>query len=742
MTIRSYRFTPTVLALAVAAAAAPWARAQEEGTRAAALEEVIVTAERREASLQETPISVLAFGIDSLEKLGVDDLGDIQHSVPNLVMRQFPNSQASLRTYMRGVGNNDVGMSTDPSVGVYIDGIYVARSIGLGSEVASLERIEVLRGPQGSLYGRNTIGGAINMITAKPKGEWGFKGGLSAGDRDYAKARAEIDTPRAAGLAAKLSLMSSQKDGWVENNGAGPDFGDNDSLAGRLAVNWSPVDNFTADYAYDYTDVDSGTIYYQNIGPSLFGFESVPYRDDRQNSARPRVPFEESSVEVSGHSLTLSWEISDAVTLKSLTGYREVEQDIYQDYGANPNTTRLFANAPFLNEQDQFSQELQLLGNLLDGGLEYVLGAYYFEEEGDEDAIDYITLPLAYYPPYPPDMTLNEFELPRRVSTANNDATALYGHFTWTPEMLARRLHLTLGLRYSEDEREIKTAQSFGGYEFFSAHADDSWDNTSTDFTVSYDIDENVNVYAKYVEGYKTGGFNIRGTSLVAATTPVSEETVSTWEAGIKSQFLDDRLRFNAAVFTSDYEDIQLSFAQIGDPTNTVLYNAGKATIDGAEVDLTALITDALVLTVSYGYLDASVDEVIDPNTGANLVKTAKYALPSAPDNSFTADLDYTFPSFGYGELALNVNYSYVDETEFVSTPTFGYDIPDYDLWNARLTLRELCVGEGRAAVAIWGRNLADEEYLLDGIESFPWSQMVASFGERRTWGVDVTYEY
>ena len=742
MTIRSYRFTPTVLALAVAAAAAPWARAQEEGTRAAALEEVIVTAERREASLQETPISVLAFGIDSLEKLGVDDLGDIQHSVPNLVMRQFPNSQASLRTYMRGVGNNDVGMSTDPSVGVYIDGIYVARSIGLGSEVASLERIEVLRGPQGSLYGRNTIGGAINMITAKPKGEWGFKGGLSAGDRDYAKARAEIDTPRAAGLAAKLSLMSSQKDGWVENNGAGPDFGDNDSLAGRLAVNWSPVDNFTADYAYDYTDVDSGTIYYQNIGPSLFGFESVPYRDDRQNSARPRVPFEESSVEVSGHSLTLSWEISDAVSLKSLTGYREVEQDIYQDYGANPNTTRLFANAPFLNEQDQFSQELQLLGNLLDGGLEYVLGAYYFEEEGDEDAIDYITLPLAYYPPYPPDMTLNEFELPRRVSTANNDATALYGHFTWTPEMLARRLHLTLGLRYSEDEREIKTAQSFGGYEFFSAHADDSWDNTSTDFTVSYDIDENVNVYAKYVEGYKTGGFNIRGTSLVAATTPVSEETVSTWEAGIKSQFLDDRLRFNAAVFTSDYEDIQLSFAQIGDPTNTVLYNAGKATIDGAEVDLTALITDTLVLTVGYGYLDASVDEVIDPNTGANLAKTAKYALPSAPDNSFTADLDYTFPSFGYGELALNVNYSYVDDTEFVSTPTFGYDIPDYDLWNARLTLRELCVGEGRAAVALWGRNLADEEYLLDGIESFPWSQMVASFGERRTWGVDVTYEY
>ncbi|MFM7275851.1 MAG: TonB-dependent receptor plug domain-containing protein, partial [Gammaproteobacteria bacterium] len=184
----------SLLAIAIGAAVSPWATAQDSagGAQTQGLEEVIVTAERREASLQDTPISVLAFGADGLEKLGVDDLGDIQHSVPNLYMRQFPNSQASLRTYMRGVGNNDVGMSTDPSVGVYIDGIYVARSIGLGNEVASIERIEVLRGPQGSLYGRNTIGGAINIVTAKPSGEFGFKGGVSVGERSYFKARAEV----------------------------------------------------------------------------------------------------------------------------------------------------------------------------------------------------------------------------------------------------------------------------------------------------------------------------------------------------------------------------------------------------------------------------------------------------------------------------------------------------------------------------------------------------------------------
>ena len=704
------------------------------------LDEVIVTAQKREQSIQDVPVSVTAIAAEMIEQAGIQTTEDIVRVAPSLTFTGNTDKQAQAFS-VRGIGTSVFGINTEQSVAFIVDDVATVQPGESIENLSDVERIEVLRGPQGSLYGRNTIGGAINMITAKPKGEWGFKGGLSAGDRDYVKARAEVDTARVAGLAAKLSLMKSEKDGWIENDGRGPNFGDNDSAAGRLAINWSPSDNFSADYAYDFSDVDSGTIYYQNIGPSLFGFESVPFRADRQDNARPLVPFEESNVEVSGHSLTLAWEISDDLTLKSLTGYREVEQDIYQDYGANPVTTRLFANAPFLNEQDQFSQEFQLLGKLMDGGLEYVLGAYYFEEEGDEDTIDYITLPLAYYPPYPPDMTLNEFELPRRVSTANNDATALYGHFTWTPAAL-EQLHLTLGVRYSEDEREIETAQYASGFQFFATQADDTWDNTSADFTVSYDISDDVNVYGKYVEGYKTGGFNIRGTSVVAATTPVSEETVGTWEAGIKSQFLDDRVRLNAALFTSDYEDIQLSFAAIGDPTNTVLYNAGKASIDGAELDLTALITDSLVLTLGYGYLDTSVDEVIDPATGANLVNTAKYALPSAPENSFTADLDYTFPSFGYGELVLNVNYSSIDESEFVSTPTFGYNIPEYDLWNARLTLRELCLGEGRAAVAVWGKNLADEEYLLDGIESFPWSQMVAPFGESRTWGVDLTYEY
>ncbi len=733
-------FARSLLAIAIGTTISTLATAQDNAPSAQGLEEVIVTAERRETSLQDTPISVLAFGSSDLEKFGIDDLGDIQHSVPNLYMRQFPNSQASLRTYMRGVGNNDVGMSTDPSVGVYIDGIYVARSIGLGSEVASLERIEVLRGPQGSLYGRNTIGGAINMITAKPTGEFGFKGNLSAGSHSYTRGRVEVDTPRAGGVAAKLSLLKSKKDGWVNNQGSGPNFGDNDSLGGRIAINWQPTDSVNVDYSFDSTDTDAGTIYYQNIGPSLFGYSKVRYQKDRLDDVRPSTPFKESNVKIKGHGLTVSWDISDDLQIKSVTGYREVEQSIYQDYGANRFTPRLFANVPFDNSQDQFSQELQVLGKLMDGSVDYVLGAYYFTEKGDEDTTDYITLPLGFLPPFPPNYTdLLEIELPTRVSSAENEARAIYGHFVWTPAAMDQ-LHITLGLRYSEDDREVETAAYSGGFQFFSANPNDSWDNQSFDITAAYDLTDDVNVYAKFVQGYKTGGFNIRATSEVAANLPLGEETVETMEAGIKAQFLDNRVRLNAAVFSSDYQDIQLSFAQLNDPTNVVLYNAGQAKIKGAELDLTTLITDSLKLTLGYGYLDTSVDPVDNPQTPA--VEQDHVVLPSAPKNSFTADLDYTFPSFGYGELTLNVNYSKVDDADFVSFVRRGYNIPGYDLWNARLTLGELCLSNGRASVSIWGKNLADEEYLLDGIEGFPWSPMVAPYGESRTWGVDFNWEY
>ncbi len=733
-------FARSLLTVAIGATVASWSQAQENASGAQGLEEIIVTAERRETSLQDTPISVLAFGSADLEKFGIDDLGDIQHSVPNLYMRQFPNSQASLRTYMRGVGNNDVGMSTDPSVGVYIDGVYVARSIGLGSEVASLERIEVLRGPQGSLYGRNTIGGAINMVTAKPTGEFGFKGGLSAGDSSYGRGRVELDTPRVGGLAAKVSMLKSKKDGWVNNQGSGPNFGDNDSFASRVALNWQPTDDVNVDYAYDMTDADSGTIYYQTLEAPLFGFSQVPYQKDRLDDVRPSTPVQESNVKIKGHALTVAWDISENTQIKSITGYRELDQSIYQDYSANRFTTRLYANAPFDNQQDQFSQELQVLGKFLDGAVDYVVGAYYFKEKGDEDSVDYITLPLGFLPPYPPiyDQLL-EIELPHRVSSAENEARAFYGHFVWTPAAM-QQLHLTLGLRYSEDDRAVKSSSSSGGYEYFTSDVDDSWDNHSIDVTAAYDITDDVNVYAKFTQGYKTGGFNIRATSDYAASLPLSEETVETIEVGIKAQFLDDRVRLNAAVFSSDYQDIQLSFAVLNDPTNVALYNAGAAKIKGAEIDLTTLITDSLKLTLGYGLLDTSVDDVDNPQTPE--IEKNPAVLPGAPDNSFTADLDYTFPSFGLGELMLNVNYSKVDEAEFVSFVQRGFNIPGYDLWNARLSLGELSMGHGTASIALWGKNLGDEEYLLDGIESFPWSPLVAPFGEGRTWGVDFNYEY
>lgn len=714
--------------LGLALASLAYSVEAQQGNATLKLEEIIVTAERRETSLQDTPISVAAFGAAELDKLGVNDLSDLQHNVPNMTFRQFPNSQSSLRAYIRGVGNNDVQVTLDPAVGVYLDGIYIGRSSGLAAEVASLQRIEVLRGPQGSLYGRNTTGGAINLITERPSGVYGQKHTVSAGNRDYLRYQGEIDLPKMGDFSSKVGLLASTQDGLVENKGSGPNFGDYDNLGARIAVNWAPTEQFEVDYSWDYTNNEFGVLYYQTVAAPFTGFGFVPHSRDRQEEVTPAAPFFESTLDISGHSLTMTWSISEALTIKSLTGYRELEENLYQDYGANSAAPRLFANIPFDTDHEQVSQEFQAIGTLMEGQIDYIGGLYYFTEEGKEFTTDYVFNML----------------LQTRMTEAENEARAVYGRVTWSPQHFEQRLHLTVGLRYSEDEREVFTNRSQAlDTVTFAIGADDEWSNTSPDLTVSYDINLDTNVYLKYVESYKTGGFNGRGTRPAAVITPVDEETVEMVEAGIKSQFLDDRIRVNAAVFRSDYTDIQLSFAELADPATVINFNAGEAEIKGFEAELDAIITSGLSGSLEYGYLDTEVTEVIDPNTGQDISDTNRFELPGAPKKSVSASLEYVFPPLAVGELSVYVNYTYRDDMEFVARPRTGFNLPAYKLWNARITLSDISVGgPGKLRVSLWGKNLNDEEFLIDGIEAFPWSPLVAAFGDERRFGLDATYEF
>lgn len=700
------------------------------------LEEVVVTAQKRESSLQETPISIAAFSDADIEKFGITNLHDMTYAVPNLDIRQTTNSSAGARVYIRGIGVNDHVVTLDGAVGIYLDGVYIARNTGLAFEVADLERIEVLRGPQGSLWGRNTTGGAINFISKLPTGEFGFKQTVDIGNYDYVRTNTQIETPVTDQLSAKLSLLYEDKEGWVENQTTGVDFGDKENLGARLALQWRPSEHIQIDYAYDYSQSEFGSNYYQNGTPFNAAFTGVPFSGSRQDEASPGVRYQESDFQINGHSLTVLWDLSRSMQLKSITSYREMDQHNYTDNGANSVSTRIFSNDPFDVDQSQVSQELQLLGSAFNDTVQYTTGLYYFSEDAKEINSDFVSLSSSF-----------EIQLYDRKLKAENSAWAAYGEVTWTPAAFDSRWHLTAGLRYSVDEREIEISdnlldvqspESAGG-------AQDDWDNLSPSFVVAYDISDDSNVYMKYVQGYRTGGFNGRAGTVPEAIKPVDEETLVSYELGLKSEWFDRRLRVNTAVFLSDYDDVQLSLADNdpnAPPGAVARINAGEAELSGIELDVTTAVSERLRINLAYAYLDSKFVEVIDPITGDDISDI--YLLVGAPENSYNVDLDYTVGQFDWGYLSANLNYAWRDSRNIKPTELeIGEALESYSLWNARLSLTDVQLsGKGTLGFALWIRNLTDEEYQLDGFGLPTTGSTLLTYGEPRTYGVQLSYSF
>ncbi|WP_295872370.1 TonB-dependent receptor [uncultured Zhongshania sp.] len=710
----------SAIALAVAASfATSMTHAEATAGKALSLEEVLVTAEKREQSLQNTPISILAFSAEKLARFGVSDLGDISGLAPNVEITPFPISRSSLIVFMRGVGNNDSQSTQDPAVGVYLDGIYMARSIGLTSDVADLERIEVLRGPQGTLYGRNTTGGAINLITAKPADEAGISQTVSRGNRSYWKSLTKIETGKVGDVAAKLTYLRSAHEGWVKNAGPGKNFGEEDKSAGRFALRWDVNDAISVDYAYDFSEIDGPQHYYQPIA-GVSPNPAVPASDSRNGSGQWFGGVLPSNTEISGHSLIVSLETSVGV-LKSISAYRELNELIVQDYNAGTPGFRVNVDV----DQEQFSQELQLVG---DYGSEfnYVAGLYYFIEKGNELESD----------------TFAGFPLEGRQVISESEAQAVYGQLTWSPSALDHRLDITLGGRYTADDRSAdKTSITFvGGPQSGS----ESWSHFNPSLTLDYAWTDTLSTYGKVVSGYKSGGFNVRSTE-AGFQPPFDEENILSYELGLKSTWLDRRISFNAAVFHAKYTDMQLQ--QITNNATiflTDVFNVGEAKVDGFEFDLMAVVVEGLTLQASYGYTDADFVEYIDqrptaPTFGQDVSDRA--VMPYAPEQSFTVGLDYEKP-ISIGVLQASVDYNWRDErygTAF-NDDLQGFFLDDNGIVNARLAVTEISIGKANLEVAAWGRNLDSEEYKVHSISLGTYRS--AYFGEPKSYGIDVTLSF
>jgi len=696
-----------------------------------ALEEVVVTAQKREESIQKTPISLAAFSSADLENKGINSLVDLRSEVPNLQLTPHPNSTVTTRVFMRGVGNNDDQITQDPSVAVYLDGVYVARSQGLAADVADIERVEVLRGPQGSLYGRNATGGAINFITKAPElGRFGFQQALTVGNRDLFRSRTQADLPLGDTAALELSYLKVSKDGWVKNPGTEVSrWGDEDRKAYRAALHWQPLDNLDVRYSYDHSQIDDtpGFIVYAPNFPELA---------KRPSSGSPFVQgLVPNDVTAQGHNLLISYDVNDALTLKSITGYRKLDNFTNQNYltdaltGTGNPLAGLFAGIPtfvtvFDSSQHQFSEELQASGDAFNSQVEYVGGLYYFSEKAD-----------SY------DTTTSIQGLDQRWVTIDNSAYAAFGQATYTPPILDDQLHVTVGLRYSHDHREATMDTLHNGAAPFNGDGKKSFHDVSPSLIVAYDIDTDVNVYGKIAKGYKTGGYNVRAPAATFDNGFDPEHLIS-YELGMKSQWWENRVRFNSALFLAKYTDIQVNVqSDPNNPSITDVLNAGKATISGAEMELSGRLTEGLTASLNYAYLDASFDEVRDA-TGKNVA--SQFQFPEAPHNSYAANLQYEFPATPIGVVTALVDYSWQSEKFSASNskPANGtrFIIDDYALLNARLSLSEIPVGKGELRTSLWGRNLEDKHYYTSLFDLRVASG--AFYGEPRTYGLDVVYQY
>jgi iron complex outermembrane receptor protein len=757
----------SILATAVAAALVPAA------TAAPVLEEVIVTAEKREESLQEVPISIAAFSQDKLEKLGVNDLKGLASKVPNVVINEFTGSSTTVRLFIRGVGQNDVQVTQDPSVALYMDGIYIGSSVGTAFETADTRRVEVLRGPQGTLYGRNATGGAVNIITNKASTEQlNFRQRLSVGNLDLIRSRSILNVPITDNTAIKLAYSYSDREGWVDNEGNGEDFGQENRDNFTADFHWDTTDRIELDYKYEQSSIEdtarlSQVLKFDPDAPqSVFIAFENPELDKNGNpreATRDRLDdatsFDEQlegDVEIDAHTLIGAWDINDTLTFRSLTGYRDVDaftqnaQSPTTYLGIGPGYT--ITNGMPKTDFEQFSQEFQLLG--ITDNWTWVGGLYYYEDESEEDGSDGNSSGSEALD----DGVLVDF------TSTDNTSLAVFGQATWTPDWHNRRWHLTLGARYSDDERKAerdnnRVSFTLGGLETnvpaFRAKYDKDFDKFNPSFTVEFDVSEFSNVYGKVVTAYKSGGTSQRSTSAQNFEAGFKEEDLVSYELGYKGDLLDGRMRLNGAAFYMEYDDYQQSVPTGRNAGERDFVNIEDADIWGVEFDLTYAISEELTGTLGYGYLDTGfgpetisylqIDDLSD--TGFRTVtEELTDDLALAPEHSATFSLDYN-RSLSFGALNANINVQYQDESlSGVQLPTGELD--ERTLIGATLSLSEIELGRdlGQLRVTLWGQNLTDEEYYIGNIRQTQFDNLgligLATFGDPRTYGITLEYEY
>ena len=878
--------------LLVGAANSPQLLAQSKVT-SLALEEVVVTAQKRAEDSQDVPISISALSETDLERRGVLNAGDLISTLPNMTGFEAPGARGNLSVNMRGVSSGSPSnLSVSPANAMYIDGVYMGTQMGSALDVAELERVEVLRGPQGTLYGRNATGGAVNFITQKPTGEFGGKFTGELGDDNLWGVKGTINTGTLGSvgeglgaLSATFGGMTRQRDELYKNTNPNlDDFEDLDREAYRIALRLEVNDALTIDYAYDHSKLDEKATPQFMTGSTPFSIDPVtgaqtsrseflenvvlgqvganlgtmnqfapqfglspdntadrfnesaqdtlnlynnPNDGKRPNKASSDVNSTASN-EADGHALTAALAFDDlgflqSVEFKSITAYRELKNGSSGDldgtdnsvvpggagaindstlgaltamYGeelglfgamaANPglipvltpqyndvqqSTAQMweyidefggaFFNTTAQTDYSQWSQELQMVGTA--DNVDYALGLYYFSDDGKFRNSRFAAQPVGGH-------TASNYD-------NETEAWAVYGQTTIRPEMeiFDDRLAVTLGLRYTEEKKDIKYLYKDAGSVLlpgpfpqtlrtnpdytgelmptagqYDVKNDAQFSNTSGNVTVAYDLGEATNVYLRYATGYRSGGFN----GEIFGGSPFEEETIETLEFGIKSDVIPGVLRVNGALFGYTFDDQQVSQIQVDEngQTSSFIGNAGKSERWGGEVEAQWLPTDDLMFSLSYSHIDGDFEKyapLVGPTT---TIDTDNLAKRTSPSNMASAIADWVVYRANWAEFIVHTEVFYQSKSYASALWTGTYNGEPYvfdqieldsrTMVNMRVGMEGVEIGDGYLRAGLWAKNLTGEDYNTFGVNFSSLGPITEQYGIDTTFGLDVTYEF
>ncbi|HEY0938946.1 MAG TPA: TonB-dependent receptor [Steroidobacter sp.] len=746
----------SALTIAVAVAAVlETASAQDAPPATGILEEITVTATRREESIQSVPISITAISGEALADAGVKDTRDLVNFTPNL-SQQGSFANISPGFFIRGVGSTQFNPNANAKVGIYLDDVYLSSLAVHGSQIFDVDSVEIARGPQGTLFGQNTTGGLVRMITARPD-----VGGGTTADASLTVGRfGQLDPEAAIGFetggnsAARISVKYQSRDGLQRNRLLGTDDGEVDSLGWRGQWLWKGSD--VSLRVLVHGSRDSGQLMpYKQVGlidPETFEPCATPragsgcsdffgYSDDSDfHRGAWDVRDQFADVKSIGGNVTVDWKLP-AFTLTSVTAYEENESRVHEDTDASPNYVM---TGNYYGKPRQISQEFRLTSP--QGDLSWIAGAYYFHETNDTS----IGFPIPGFGPGALSGLTDVVEGLGQVSSMDTDSYALFGNLDL---VVSERMKLSLGIRFTHetkdvdygawlvDATDVSNSLFFVGrqitdralFQTIDFHEDESWDDVSGRVSLSYAFTDDVLGYATVSRGFNSGNYNGGAFSNQAEATLVDPETLLSYEVGLKSE-LAGQLRLNLSAFYYDFTDQQVFVLASGDADVPIqqLSNAAASTLYGLEMEATWRPLDALVIQLGAGYTRSEFDEFATP-LGEDL---SGRRLPSAPETNVNAMVTYTIPS-AVGAWAFEVDGKYQSKQYFSVNNDPILSQGSYSLANAHVSWTS---PNEHASVTAWVRNLADKEYLVGAYDlaSFGWNQWVV--GEPRTYGITFAY--